>query len=226
MNVDFSQEILALEVDKIYFKNTKKEYSKQAEDDYKVLSIDFTKVPMISPFKNSSIETKKELEKVSALQNQWNPSKELLMRCDDDPDGVVFNFYDKVNPPIKSKDINIKDLMSDLNIFIIKMKMHFNRARPFQVSDYHNIEIYYNKKMQKTGTAATPSYPSGHTAAAYFAAEIASHYKPQLKKEFLNLANIVALSRIEEGVHFPSDNEYAIKLVKEVLMPAYLRTVK
>ena len=80
--------------------------------------------------------------------------------------------------------------------------------------------------MQKTGTAATPSYPSGHTAAAYFAAEIASHHKPQLEKEFLNLANIVALSRIKEGVHFPSDNEYAIKLVKEVLMPAYLRTVK
>lgn len=51
MNVDFSKEILALEVDKIYFENTKKEYSKQAEDDYKVLSIDFTKVPMISPFK-------------------------------------------------------------------------------------------------------------------------------------------------------------------------------
>ena len=117
MNVDFSKEILALEVDKIYFENTKKEYSKQAEDDYKVLSIDFTKVPMISPFKNSSLETKKELEKISVLQNQWNPSKELLMRCDDDPDGVVFDFYDKVNPPIKSnpvdRHITIGELMEE-----------------------------------------------------------------------------------------------------------------
>ena len=75
MNVDFSKEILALEVDKIYFENTKKEYSKQAEDDYKVLSIDFTKVPMISPFKNSSLETKKELEKISVYRINGTPLK-------------------------------------------------------------------------------------------------------------------------------------------------------
>ena len=99
------------------------------------------------------------------------------------------------------------------------------KSKP-EISDEAELNEAHNKKMQKTGTAATPSYPSGHTAAAYFAAEIASYYKPELGKEFLNLANIVALSRIKEGVHFPSDNEYAIKLAKEVLMPAYLRTVK
>jgi len=226
MELDFTNNILALEVDKVYYEDTRKELSDQANESYCILDIDFDKVPIIYPPKNSSEQTRRELEIISSLQRDWRPSEELLRKCDDDPDGVVFGLNDKVNEEFKSKKIDVKSIMSDLNTFIIKMKLNFGRARPYQVSDYHNIYIDYNKKMQKKGTANTPSYPSGHTAAAYLAAAICSYHKPELEKEFLNLANIVAMSRIKEGVHFPSDNEYAIKLVEKSLMPAYLRTLK
>jgi len=226
MNIDFTDNILALEVDKIYYQNTDKKLADQAQEKFKILDIHLDKVPMVFPPKNSSDQTKMELEMIARLQKDWNPSEELLKKCDDNPDGVVFGLNDKVNKDFSSKDINADDIMYDLNTFIMKMKTRFGRARPYQVCDYHNVYIDYNKKMQKKGTANTPSYPSGHTAAAYFAAGICSYHKPELEKEFLNLANIVAMSRIKEGVHFPSDNEYAIKLVEESLMPAYLRTLK
>tara|TARA_Y100001963_G_scaffold32654_1_gene45290 strand:+ start:14983 stop:15663 length:681 start_codon:yes stop_codon:yes gene_type:complete len=226
MDIDFSDKISALEVDKIYYQDTRKELSDQADNSLQVLNIDFNDVATVNPPKNSSDQTKRELEIIKQLQEDWNPPEDLLKRCDDDPDGIVFDLNDMIIGEDSKQKYNSKALMEDLNVFIMRMKLRYGRARPYQVSDYHNVIIDYNKKIQKKGTANTPSYPSGHTAAAYFAAGICSYHTPEAKDQFLNLANVVAMSRIKEGVHFPSDNEYSIFLVNEVLMPAYLKTLK
>ena len=97
MELDFTNNILALEVDKVYYEDTRKELSDQANESYCILDIDFDKVPIIYPPKNSSEQTRRELEIISSLQRDWRPSEELLRKCDDDPDGVVFGLNDKVN---------------------------------------------------------------------------------------------------------------------------------
>ena len=107
----------------------------------------------------------------------------------------------------------------------MNVKFIYKRARPYQVSEYHKVEIKHNKPMQNEGTANTPSYPSGHTMAAFLAAKICGFYYPECEKEFLRLAETVGRSRIKEGVHFKSDNEYSKLLVDEVVMPAYLEHI-
>tara|TARA_B100000287_G_scaffold259395_1_gene243973 strand:- start:8342 stop:9028 length:687 start_codon:yes stop_codon:yes gene_type:complete len=225
MEIDFTSKIKALDVDKTFYEETREELSQYANHDFKLLKIDFNKVPIINPPKNSSISTKEELSYIKSFQEQWKPSKAVLKKCDDKPNGVITDFHDRVYGQDLSKAYEIEGVMEDVNIFVMKIKMLYKRARPYQISEHHGIDIYYNKKMQKKGTANTPSYPSGHTISAFLAARICSYFKPECEKEFIRLARLVGKSRVKEGVHFPSDNEYSVLLVDQVLMPAYLNYI-
>ena len=76
----------------------------------------------------------------------------------------------------------------DVEILAMKLKMHFNRPRPFQIAAYYDVKLDYNKTIQH-GAASAPSYPSGHTLSAYFAARVLSYlypvYENELQKEEL-----------------------------------------
>ena len=65
-------------------------------------------------------------------------------------------------------------------------------------------------------SAQTASYPSGHTTQAYYIAYKLSDEFPKLKPQFLYVAKMVAESRVDRGVHFPSDNEAGIELAKNL----------
>ena len=222
MEIDFTSEIHAFDVNKITYEETREELSKQADNSFQVLKIDFDKVPIVKPSENSSISTKEELDFIKSFQEQWSPSEDLLKKCDDYPSKIVMDFHDKVYGGDGEKEYNIIPVMEDVNVFIMRMKMFYKRARPYQLSEYHGVDIHFDKKIQHKGTANTPSYPSGHTASAFLTANICSYFKPEAGKEFLRIAEAVGKSRIKEGVHFPSDNEYSRLLVDQVLMPAYL----
>tara|TARA_R100000808_G_C2153403_1_gene163566 strand:- start:5200 stop:5886 length:687 start_codon:yes stop_codon:yes gene_type:complete len=222
MEIDFTSKIRAFDVDKITYEETREELSKQANNSFQVLKINFDEVPIIEPPKNSSTSTKEELYFIKSFQEEWTPSESLLKKCDDYPDGIVTDFCDKIYGGDSKKEYKISQVMEDVNVFIMRMKMFYKRARPYQLSEYHEIDINFDKKMQNKGTANTPSYPSGHTASAFLAANICGYFHPAAEKEFLRIAETVGKSRIKEGVHFQSDNEYSKILVNQVLMPAYL----
>ena len=65
-------------------------------------------------------------------------------------------------------------------------------------------------------TAQTPSYPSGHTAQAYYTAIKLSAIFPQLKDQLFTLAKMIEEARIDRGVHFPSDNTGGIVLAQKL----------
>jgi len=225
MEIDFSNQIKSFNVDNITYEETREELSEDLYKDLKLLNLDLKNIPIVNPPRNSSVTTKEELEHIKSFQEQWKPSESLLKKCDDDPDGLVIDFHDKVYDRNGREEYNIEPLMQDLNIYVMHVKFMYMRARPYQVSEYHGVEIEHNEKMQNEGTANTPSYPSGHTMAAFFAARICGFYYPECEQEFLRLADTAGKSRIKEGVHFKSDNEYARQLVDEVLMPAYLEYI-
>tara|TARA_Y100000592_G_scaffold97667_1_gene168888 strand:- start:900 stop:1238 length:339 start_codon:yes stop_codon:yes gene_type:complete len=104
----------------------------------------------------------------------------------------------------------------------MKLKMHYNRPRPYQIAEHYGIKLDYNKSIQN-GAANHPSYPSGHTLSAYFTARVLGHVKPQVEKDLIKRAMMVADSRVMEGVHFKSDNDFSVYLVDNVLMPAFLK---
>ena len=95
-------------------------------------------------------------------------------------------------------------------------KNHFDLARPNELADQHNVEFVYDH----LDSAQTPSYPSGHTTQAFYTATKLSRVFPELTEDLFVLANMIAESRIDRGVHFLSDNEagklLAAKLTGEI----------
>ena len=77
---------------------------------------------------------------------------------------------------------------------IVKHVVH--RARPYEV-------LAHVRLIDQLPT--TPSFPSGHTAAAFAGAIAASRLFPSAALAFWMLAVAIAISRVYVGAHWPSD---------------------
>ena len=85
-------------------------------------------------------------------------------------------------------------------------KKLYNRARPSQVAP-ELVDAF------KSTTANTPAFPSGHAFQAHYAAKLLSQWEPEKKKEWGAIAERVANIRIIAGLHYPSDRDFARRLV-------------
>jgi hypothetical protein len=88
-------------------------------------------------------------------------------------------------------------------------KRLYNRARPVQVAP----EIV--DALDST-TANSAAYPSGHAFQAFYAAKLLSQWEPTRKKEWEAIADRVANIRIIAGLHYPSDRDFAKRLVDKL----------
>jgi len=92
---------------------------------------------------------------------------------------------------------------------IMYYKKLYNRARPAQVAP----ELV---RALKSTTANTPAFPSGHAFQAYYTAKILSKWVPERKEEWEGIAERCANIRIIAGLHYPSDRDFAKKLVYKI----------
>jgi len=97
-----------------------------------------------------------------------------------------------------------EDFIKDINYYVMSLKMKYQRPRPYEISD--------KIKSTKTTTDDTPSFPSGHSMAAYGLERILSKKYPNKKKELKRMADRISLSRVQMGSHYPSDIEAGKKL--------------
>jgi hypothetical protein len=164
------------------------------------------------PKKNSSLETKKELEYISKLSNNRTTDEiKFVYDVDDDPMIVFEPVINKLNIDFPYRKFNTiyENIISPL---IDHLKNFYNRARPFQVAEYYNINI----NILFTKTHHTPSYPSGHTMYGALISEILSDIYPSKKGVFLDLAKKVGNARVLQGVHYQSDNDASIAIIQKI----------
>lgn len=103
----------------------------------------------------------------------------------------------------------VEVLLDEVSSIVMRLKYKYNRKRP---------KFYlYSKNIKK---AKSPSFPSGHTAIAYFLTNVLSHELPSVSEDLNTLAEVIGQSRIENGVHFPTDVEYG-KLVGQIIADFY-----
>ena len=92
---------------------------------------------------------------------------------------------------------------------IMYYKKLYNRARPEKVAP-EVVDALVSR------TADTPAFPSGHAFQGYYAAKLLSKWEPDRKKEWEEIAERVANIRIIGGIHYPSDIEFAKRLVNKL----------
>ena len=78
---------------------------------------------------------------------------------------------------------------ADLLTALVKHFVH--RHRPFE--------------HQLGPSERTHSFPSGHTATAFAGATVLAAYAPRYRVAFYTLATLIGLSRLYNGVHYPTD---------------------
>ncbi len=156
----------------------------------------------------------KELEEISYQRNnQFNPPE--LQQDLDIGMTKLFNSVIKSNGYESCKPI-IKKMKNEVKPIIKYHKNYFNSPRPNQIAEILGIDFDFDD----LNSAKSPSYPSGHAAQAFYLAHNLSNEFPELREDFYILANMIAESRVDRGVHFPSDIEagklLASKLVGEI----------
>lgn len=109
---------------------------------------------------------------------------------------------------------HIEGLSKEIVPIIRSLKSFFNRPRPSKYA--LDLGISWSGDDSEMKTVDSPSYPSGHTAQAYYIAHNLAAIHPDLSEELFGLAELVAQSRIDRGVHYPSDLEGGRDLAKHL----------
>jgi len=148
---------------------------------------------------------------IDQYENKVN-EKDLQIDLDKNPEKL----FDKIliDNGLKTKLKYIKKISESIEPIILFYKYLYNKKRPSKHAEEKNIDWSGDDNEMKT--VFTPSYPSGHSTQAYFLAYNLSDKYPEYEKDFFILADAVATSRIDRGVHYPSDIEAGKKLAYDL----------
>jgi hypothetical protein len=162
------------------------------------------------PFYNNSSETRKELSELMELSVTEKPTRKEIL------DGNLVPFINNLvaDTGVKIKDVKaITDqIVIDILPIITKLKYYFNRPRPFQLAYYYMMNFY----PHFSHFVSSPSYPSGHSTLAIVCCYVLGHRFPGCYGTLKAFTTEVLSTRLDMGVHFPSDNEFAKKVAEAI----------
>jgi hypothetical protein len=161
---------------------------------------------------NDSEATQDELRELIAYQNMPEQQDEkIIARYMGYNDDVVGIFKKYVTSKIgENLDSEIDEVIEDSKFVLLKLKFFYQRPRPYQVAQYYKAKLFPFKSM----TAISPSYPSGHVFQARLLTELIGNKFPEHYEFLKNLTHDISVSRMFLGLHFPSDNDFAVYCVK------------
>ena len=210
--VDFSKDIESERVDSISFGPLSKKLEDRSKDISTLLSVeDIKDIPFP---KNSSEEVLEELNTIRLVQQtspEWHQG-DYKNKIDKNFLSIYTDYLDEFK-----LDYNIeyiKNVLEDINPFILKIKKKYNRPRPAQLSKYHEVNIL----TDETSTDKSPAYPSGHSFQAKVIETILIKEHPDHKNIFTSITDRVSLARILRGLHFPSDIRFSYFIVNNYLV--------
>ena len=190
----------------------KNELKKAKYKKIKIFDEGWDSIKLDPPPTNSSGQTKKELTQVINETNDASDEvKRQYINCDEDAMYYIKEYMDESGIEYDEEEMEyIKDQCTPVSRHYKNM---FNRPRPYQLAEKYKMEL--NKF--KTGTANTPSYPSGHSVQAYVVANYYAKKHPEHKENLRDAADICAWGRVQAGLHYPSDYKAGIKLADELI---------
>jgi len=163
------------------------------------------------PPANSSQKTKQELDELIKINAGRDIKTDTtIIQIDEDP-SIIYRYFLKRQKLVFNKKL-FDSLYDVLFNIVFDLKLHFNRPRPNQIAEFYGLKI----DVLQTDTHQTPSYPSGHVAYATLAEMVITEEYPEFTDEVQALTDKVAFARVKQGVHFQSDNEASMKLVRTI----------
>jgi len=94
----------------------------------------------------------------------------------------------------------VNDLLKDSLPIIHKLKLHYQRPRPFQLAHLHNVDLHPIPSL-----CSYPSFPSLHSCIGLLIQYVCGNIYPEYYNYFKTFAEDVYNSRIAMGVCLPGD---------------------
>lgn len=93
---------------------------------------------------------------------------------------------------------HLNKILDEFDGVVTRLKFKYSRPRPY---------VYFEERGEdlETKESESPAFPSGHAAFAYLLADYLSSLVPHRQRDLEKLAELICQSRLENGVHFPSD---------------------
>jgi len=146
---------------------------------------------------------------VAQYENKRVPEK-LQQVCDEKFEKLFQVFLESQR---KTYNIEYYEMLIDSLVpIIMKLKQYYGRPRPIQLAKSMGIDF----AGDDLSSAQTPSYPSGHTIQAYVVAHMLSDQFPEYEDSLMKIAELVSQSRIDRGVHFPTDIEHGREIAESI----------
>ena len=154
-------------------------------------------------------DNKEELSEVIRIMKEKKISESEMEDLDRNNNELMLGIVDQ-------KKNDWIELIKDIDIYTIRLKMKYTRPRPYEIS----------KEIESTtDTDDSPSFPSGHAIEAHALAVILGDKFPEKKEELTKMADRISLSRLQMGNHYPSDIEVGEKVGK-LIADTYLGVKK
>lgn len=147
-------------------------------------------------------DSRAEALEVLRLAEGRTPEEEAFFRA---TDASVAPAFGRLLPGVPPEEL--ERTMVAANPCIAALKYLINRPRPWQVRPEIRL------RLLGSGTAATPSFPSGHSYQAFYLAKAYAKKFPALRAELYALAERCGEARVLAGHHYPSDHAFARALV-------------
>lgn len=148
------------------------------------------------PPKNTSLRTYQELMYLKDLPEDLEYVKE-----NDDIEAIFKEVCSDNN--VEYPEDLVKELINSSAGLILDLKWHYNRPRPFQLSEYYNIKL----GGTTLESMKTPSYPSGHSTQGILVGKVLQTKLPITTDAFMEAGKRISYSRNIGRAHYPSDSE-------------------
>jgi hypothetical protein len=151
------------------------------------------------------------IDEINQLINYTNTlsSDEIVQKryklYDTNFEGYFANVLSNVGINKQEVTDTIKKIHDDVIPLLVKLKYHYQRVRPYQLSHILSMRLY----PFESETANSPSYPSGHAVQSILYAEVLGNTYPKYYKQLQALAADISESRLAMGLHYPSDVIFA-----------------
>jgi len=174
-------------------------------------------LPELASYNFPSNNGQDVIDEINQLINYTNTlsSDEIAQKryklYDEDFENYFINVLSNVGIDRQEITDTIKQIHDDIVPLLVKLKYHYQRVRPFQLSHILSMRLY----PFESKTASTPSYPSGHSVQSKLYADVLGNKYPKYYKNLQALAADIAESRLAMGLHYPSDvlfGEYVSEL--------------
>ena len=186
-----------------------KKHLKRVSKSCKLLGDVEHKIPVVKYPLHGTKAFKDDIDEVERCYNQKCLSNAFLDLSNDSVEDVFKKFLSEES----SKSVNwhyISKLLDEVDSIILRLKYKNKRPRP-KVYLIEKSSLYDDIHESKSF-----SFPSGHTAISYFLSGILSDKIPELRSDFQMLSEMIGHSRVENGVHYPTDVAYG-RLIGEML---------